>query len=101
KSHRGPAATPHERIHHKRESEVGDDRGTLDYDSVKISRRAHDMRDEPRDPEPVQIAGRIVEEESRLISVRGTERRDLARPRLVIANVGTEAGKERHHRELH
>ena len=33
--------------------------------------------------------------------MRGTEGRDLARPRLVIANVGAEAGKVRHHRQLH
>ena len=90
--HLGPAAAPHEGVHQDREREVGDDRGTLDYDAVEISGRTDRVREDPRHPQRVEVAGRIVEEESLLIGMRGTERRDLARPRLVVANVGAEAG---------
>ena len=96
----GRAAAPHERVHQDREREVGDDCGTLDYDAIEISRRTDRVREDSRDPQRVEVARRIVEEESLLIGMRGAERRDLACPRLVVANVGAEAGKVRHHHQL-
>ena len=58
------------------------------------------MREDTDHPQPVQVPGRIIEKETLLICMRGTEGCDLTRPRLVIANVGAEAGEVRHHHKL-
>ena len=90
---------PHENKHQQGEHEVRDQRRGLDDHPEHHAARAGRVRDNSREPQRVEIAGRIVEEVAGAIDARGALGSHLQRPRFVADDVVVVAVEPRQQRE--